>query len=239
MTSSQVRAVIIGAIFSIIMQVSSPALAQNIETQSEAAPDPIHLAAAERVALHIWPDGTWRRQMDGMMNGFFSTIMESLTDPSTDLAESLYGKDSKEARQAANPRAASNNNPLAGPEGMDRFMAAFINAIAPMMTEIEPEIRTGIAASAARRFSTEQLAELDGFFATPTGSAYAGQSMLMLTDPEVLQATMTMLPRMMESMPQIMEQVAAETGIPMPTPEERAAAQAAADAASYAAVKVE
>lgn len=220
---------------------ASPVAAQSAPEQSEQvpAPDPVHLAAAERVALHIWPDGTWRRQMDGMMNGLFSTMMESLTDPESGMAESMFGKNSKEARQAANPRAASNNNPLAGPEGMDRFMAAFVNAIAPMMTEIEPEIRSGIAASAARRFSAEQLSELEGFFATPTGSAYAGQSMLMLTDPEVLQATMSMLPRMMESMPQIMEQVAAETGIPMPSPTERAAAQAAADAASYAGVKVE
>lgn len=210
------------------------ALAQDAAAPTEAAApaDPARTAAAERVAARLWPDGTWQRQMDGMMDGFFSTIMGSLGDTTSGLAESMFGKDSKEARQAANPRAAAAGNPSADPANMDRIMQATLRAMAPIMTEIEPQIRAGIAASAARRFTTAQLTELEAFFATETGAAFASQSMMMLTDPEVIQASISMLPRLMEEMPRIMEEVSEETGLPVPgSTAGNTAAQAAADAA--------
>jgi hypothetical protein len=210
------------------------ALAQDSAAPAEAAApaDPARTAAAERVAARLWPDGTWQRQADGMMDGLFSTIMGSLGDTTSGLAESMFGKDSKEARQAANPRAAAAGNPAADPANMDRMMQAMVRAMAPIMAEIEPQIRAGIAASAARRFTTTQLVELETFFATETGAAFASQSMMMLTDPEVMQASIAMMPRLMEEMPRIMEEVSEETGLPMPgTPAGEAAAQAAADAA--------
>ncbi len=191
-------------------------------TPVSAAPaDPAHRAAAERVAARIWPDGTWQRQMDSMMDGFFSTMIASIGDSATaittDMTSDIYGKTSKEARQASSTdgAGAATSAGVTAAE-MDRFFQATMRAMGPIMAEIEPSVRAGIAASAARRFTTEQLVEIDGFFSTPTGSAYAAQAMTMLTDPEILQATMQVMPRMIESMPQIMEQVAAETGIPNP-----------------------
>jgi hypothetical protein len=218
------------------------AFAQDSAAPAEAVTtaDPVRTAAAERVAARLWPDGTWQRQMDGMMDGFFSTIMGSLGDTTSGMAETMFGKDSKEARQAANPRAAAAGNPAADPANMDRMMQAVVRAMAPIMTEIEPQIRAGIAASAARRFTTAQLVELETFFATETGAAFASQSMMMLTDPEVMQASIAMMPRLMEEMPRIMEEVSEETGLPVPgSTAGNAAAQAAAQAAADAAYKVE
>lgn len=214
------------------------ALAQDVPSPTEAAApvDPARTAAAERVAARLWPDGTWQRQMDGMMDGLFSTVMGSLGDTTSGLAESMFGKDSKEARQAANPRAAAAGNPAADPENMDRILQSMVRAMGPIMAEIEPQIRAGIAASAARRFTTLQLVELDGFFGTETGAAFASQAMVMFTDREVMQATIAMMPRLMEEMPRIMEEVSAETGVPMPG---SAAGKAAAQAAADAAYKVE
>lgn len=235
-----IRSMLVG----LLLTGSAPALAQTVDaapsapTVSEA--DPARAAAAERVAARLWPDGTWQRQMDGMMDGFFSTIMGSLGDTTSGMAETMFGKDSKEARQAANPRAAAAGNPAADPANMDRMMQAVVRAMAPIMTEIEPQIRAGIAASAARRFTTAQLVELETFFATETGAAFASQSMMMFTDREVMQATIGMMPRLMEEMPRIMEEVSEETGLPMPgSTAGNAAAQAAAQAAADAAYKVE
>ncbi len=227
-----IRIVLIG----LLLTSSAPALGQTVDAAPSAPPvvetDPARTAAAAGVAARLWPDGTWQRQMDGMMDGLFSTIMGSLGDTTSGLATSMFGKDSKQARQAANPRAAAPGNPAADPQNMDRMMQAMVRAMAPIMTEIEPQIRGGIAASAARRFTTAQLVELEAFFSTDTGAAYASQSMMVLTDPEVMQASIAMMPRLIEEMPRIMAEVSAEIGIAMPgTPAGDAAAQAAADAA--------
>ena len=230
------------------------AYAQPVPTENAApaveTPDPARLAAAERVAGRIWPDGTWQRQLDSMSGGgFFSTLMSSAGEGATamvaDMSADIYGKNSKEARRAASPQAA-NAMAAVTPNAadMDRFFSAMMRAMGPIMAEIEPAVRTGIASSFARRFTVEQLTEIDVFFSTPTGSAYAEQAMTMLADPEIMQATMQVMPRMMESMPRIMEQVAAETGMPNPldiqaTAATQASAAAAAAAAANAGVKVE
>ena len=236
--------------------VAAPAAAQGdaapATLAADEAPDPAHLAAAERVAARIWPDGTWQRQLDSISGGgFFSTLMSSAGEGATamvaDMSADIYGKTSKEARRAASPQAA-NAMAAATPNAadMDRFFSAMMRAMGPIMAEIEPAVRTGIASSFARRFTVEQLTEIDVFFSTPTGSAYAEQAMTMLADPEIMQATMQVMPRMMESMPRIMEQVAAETGMPNPldiqataATQASAAAAAAAAAAVNAGVKVE
>ena len=217
------------------------AYAQPVPTENAApaveTPDPARLAAAERVAGRIWPDGTWQRQLDSMSGGgFFSTLMSSAGEGATamvaDMSADIYGKNSKEARRAASPQAA---NAMASvtpnPGDMDRFFSAIMRAMGPIMAEIEPAMRAGIASSFARRFTLEQLVEIDTFFATPAGNAYAAQAMTMLTDPEIMQASLQIMPRMMESLPQIMEQVAQETGMPNPM-EVQAAAVAEAAASS-------
>ena len=55
------------------------------------------------------------------------------------------------------------------------------------------------------------------FFATPTGKAYAADSMIIFMDPEVMSKMTTMMPEMMKQMPAITAKLKEATaGLPPP-----------------------
>ena len=56
------------------------------------------------------------------------------------------------------------------------------------MDRIEPSYRAGLARAFATRFSAAELDELNRFFSTPVGARYAGESMLIYADPQVMAA---------------------------------------------------
>ena len=72
------------------------------------------------------------------------------------------------------------------------------SSLKPMMDKmartIEPPMRDGLARAYARKFSVDQLTELNSFLATPTGSFYASESFLLQADPEVMQAVFSAMP---------------------------------------------
>lgn len=90
-------------------------------------------------------------------------------------------------------------------------------ALIPVFERIEPNIRTALARVYARRYSLTELAELDAFFATPTGMRYASDSLTIMNDPEM---TATMATVMEDAMAAIIQGAA------------DAATEAAADAAT-------
>src|SRR3546814_2191675 len=53
-----------------------------------------------------------------------------------------------------------------------------------------------MAKAYARKFTADQLGELNGFFATPTGQAYASEWMAAQADPEVMLAVAKAVPPM-------------------------------------------
>src|SRR3546814_5942720 len=60
--------------------------------------------------------------------------------------------------------------------------------IGEALADLEPPMRDGMAKAYARKFSADQLGELNAFFATPTGRIYAGECMAAQADPEALLA---------------------------------------------------
>jgi hypothetical protein len=89
----------------------------------------------------------------------------------------------------------------------------------PLIRRLEPDIREGVAAAYARRFTAEQLAELNAFFATPTGRAFASESMLIGMDPDILARIKKLGPEVVREMPRILEKVKAATAALPPPPE--------------------
>ena len=79
-------------------------------------------------------------------------------------------------------------------EGMFKVMT-------PMLMEVgkalEGPMREGLARAYARKFAPDQLIAINGFFATPTGSAFAAESFAMQADPEVMSATFQAIPVLM------------------------------------------
>ena len=101
---------------------------------------------------------------------------------------------------------------------MDAIMPVMMNMMVDMMDKLEPDVRAGVAEAYANRFSTAQLIELDRFFSTPTGNAYAAQSMLVYTDPAVIERMSKMTPRLVAMMPEMMKKVEAASAAFPPMP---------------------
>ena len=82
---------------------------------------------------------------------------------------------------------------------------------------MEPKLREGLARSIARRLDDKQLREVNAFLATDSGRVFAGQSMRMWVDPDVLRSMMQSMPHMIAAMPGAMMRLEAETAhLPKP-----------------------
>lgn len=179
------------------LALAMPALAQEaagsepIAARDAAAPtepDPDRLEAAGRVINRIWPLGTYRRIMESTMNTATSGVTTPLWAP----------EGSKEARRAQHE--ARTGRPLPGETdaeatraSVEAGMAQLTSALASTFERVEPGIRSAMTRVYARRYSLTELNELDAFFATPTGSRYAADSITLMNDPEMVAAMAEMI----------------------------------------------
>ena len=74
-----------------------------------------------------------------------------------------------------------------------------------LMSAIEPTVREALAKIYARKYSAKELTDMNAFFATPSGSSFAGNFMSTFTDKEMINASFGMMPKIMEAMPAIMK----------------------------------
>jgi len=95
---------------------------------------------------------------------------------------------------------------------------------------MEPKLREGLARSIARRFDEKQLGEINAFLATDSGRAFAGQTMRMWVDPDVMRSMIQTMPHMISAMPGAMMRLEAETAhLPKPKKKEVKKEEAEAD----------
>lgn len=186
-----------------------------------APPDAARLAAARPVIERIWPLGTYERLMrttmdqtvGNMMSGLYGMKMDDIaaTMPDDDKAKgaALKGKTLGEAMVADDPHFE---------ERMRISMRVMADEMSRIMTDAEPEVREALTRSYARRFTVAELGDLDRFFATPTGTAYARDSMLLMMGPDMMQAMQSFAPRMMKEMPAMMAKLEAATKHLPPAP---------------------
>lgn len=171
------------------------------------------LPQAEAVVSQLFPPGTYRKMMDQMMGPMMDGMMSQIGQlPLADIARisgldeaSLAGiGDAKLGEIAAilDP-AFEERNRITG--------QVSVGMVSRLMDRIEPSYRAGLARAFATRFSNAELAELQQFFATPVGARYAGESMLIYADPQVMAAMNEMMPAMFEMMPGMIEEMQAKT----------------------------
>lgn len=180
---------------------------------TEAAPiDQARLDAATKSVEYIFPKGTYARMMDRTINGMMKPMLDSFGKiPLRELAE-MTGAD-EDRLKAIGDAKIDEVMQILDPAYKDRVtvgMPVMFKAMQGMIDDFEPIMKGGLARAYARRFDPRQLAELNAFFATPTGSAYAGESMLIFTDPEVMSTMTAMVPMMMKRMPDIVKTVETE-----------------------------
>jgi hypothetical protein len=102
------------------------------------------------------------------------------------------------------------------------------------LTSLEPELREAMAHAYANHFTLGELTDLDRFFSTPSGAKFASQYMTIMSDPAMAAEMKSIMPKMMQQMPQFIETAQKATAdLPPPrkledlTPAERAKIAAA------------
>lgn len=200
-------------------QVAPPAAA----SPAPALPvEPQRLAAATAVVEYLWPNGTYERVMRGSMDQMANQMMASMFDMRLgDIAPGLdeNGEKLSDAESAMTLRQAMAGVDPHFEERMKITNRVMMEEMIPIVGRIEPSIRAGLSRAYARKFSVEQLGDMRRFFATPAGGAFAGESMLLWMDPEIMTALGAVMPEMMKEMPRIAEKLAAATAhLPMPVP---------------------
>lgn len=206
-----------------------PALAQA-EQPSAAQIDPARLSMAKRISGKLIPDGIYKRMMSGTMDGMMKGMMDQVGEMPIGAFARIGGLSEEEV--ATMPKATLNEMMAimdpAFQQRTDTMMKVMFVGMGDLMSTMEPELRDGIAEAYAKRFTAEQLADLDRFFATPTGAAYAEEQMMLMMDPAVMSRMQALMPKIMQAMPAMMGKVEAATaGLPKPrkaedlTPAER------------------
>jgi hypothetical protein len=215
--------------------LAQPVAAQDSTPATQAAPDGARLAAAKITIDYILPAGTYGKMFGGSFNQLMDQTVDSMTNiPMADLMRStgLPPEDVAKLGRATLADVMEIMDP-AYRERQKATMEAMAPALNKMMASMEPAMREAMADAYAKHFTLEQLNDMNRFFATPSGMAYANNSMLIMMDPEVIgrvsKDTPKMIQEFMAQMPEIQKRVQAMTAnLPKPrdykdlTPEQKA-----------------
>jgi hypothetical protein len=187
----------------------------------EAAPqiDPARMAAARVTVDHIFPLGTYARLMGAPMDKMMQNLMGGMGQmPVRELA-AMSGANAAELAKL-NKTTVNDIMAIYDPAYQQRMtivMHTMIGQMSGLMSQIEPGIREGLAQAYANRFTADQLADMNRFFDTPSGHAYADNAMALQMDPAVMAKMQGFMPMMVKQMPEIMKKVEEATAtLPKP-----------------------
>lgn len=205
---------------------STPAIAAEPATATTANPaDPARLAAARQTVDYVFPAGTYARLMNGSMDKMMDSLMDSMMRmPLKDLA-GMSGVDTSKLSSGSLQEIMEIYDP-SFKQRLTVTNRTMMGEMMTIMTEVEPDIRDGLSHAYAGKYTTAQLGELNTFFATPTGKAYAADSYLIMMSPEVMAKMQDFVPKLMKQMPAVMEKVKAATA-DLPAPKKYDALSAA------------
>jgi len=169
-------------------------------------PDPARMALARQATLTMFPNGAYAQAM----NGFVDTMVDRVLSMSeADFAELMPPGTPKKKGSAAKPPSAEPLRVMLSRDdpSFDAKLAAGKAFVQTTMTKLggvaEPRFRDGMARALARKFDARQLAEIQGFLATPTGQAYGREMVGLWFEPDVMRGTFEAFPDMMKLMPDI------------------------------------
>jgi hypothetical protein len=178
---------------------------------AQATPDPARLAVADKVVVKLVPQGTYLR----MMRDAFPQMMDAMIARMSGMTAADLGEKDKSGKTLE--QLAAEKDP-AFRERMTILTRVMGEEMGKLMDGLEPRVRVALGKSFARRFTLQQLNDLDAFFATPSGSAFAKDYLLTFMDPEMMQEMSAATPEIMRAMPAIMQRVEKETAhLPPPT----------------------
>jgi hypothetical protein len=192
--------------------------AQPVFAETEAvAADPAKQKLAETMAGKIIPPGSYEKMMKDMSVQLADSIIAQMLgmDASTFAMAKEGDTSATDGRTVGELAADADPN---FKERMEIMMRVTFDEMGKLMTEMEPAARGALANVYARKYTAAQLTDMNGFFATPSGSVFAADFMSTFTDKEMMSAMMGQMPKMMEAMPEIMKKVEAATAHLTPPP---------------------
>ena len=156
------------------------------------------LPAAQAVVGQMMPDGFYGEMMGGMMDKMLRPMLSMFSQPEFVLGARLaIGAEAIEALgEDEQAELTAMLDPAYEARG-DAMVEVLTLRMGGMFSAMEAPMREGLSKAYAVRFDEGQLADIAAFFATPTGSEYARESMALFADPQVMQASMQALPAMM------------------------------------------
>lgn len=179
-------------------------------------PDPARLALSRTAVATMWPDGSYGTMVTGLVGGVFDRAMQL---KGSDLMP--LNKPAK-AGTATDPKDISLHDSMAAHDPyFDQRSAAIRAAIeeeaGKLSALVDPSMREGLSRAMARRFDAQQLADINAFFATPSGRAFAGQYLQLWLDPDAIRSMFNTMPAMMGLMPELKQKIkAADDKFPKP-----------------------
>lgn len=175
-----------------------------VAAQSDAI-DPERLTLGTTITAKLFPDGLYRKIMDGTLD----QLMRSMTDQvgMLPIKETLAAAGLPADHLAKmEPATLDEITAIIDPHFKER-LSLLLEVVMPelidFMTTKEPLIREGMAEAYAKRFTRDELIDINAFFDTSTGGKFAAQSTLVMTDPAVVGRMQSILPEMLKLMPTI------------------------------------
>lgn len=190
-------------------QTSDAALASVAAPSPEAAPGPdaARMTAAQAVVEHLFPNGTYAKVMDVTLEKVVRATVSTTRDRQLSEIAVMGWLTDDQFKQLSDEnieQMIAIIDPVSD-KRMNTVRQVMKDELVKAMGQAEPDIREGLTLTYARRFTPEQLAEIKGFFSTPTGSAYATQSLEIFMAPEVMDRMMAMMNKVGERIPAMME----------------------------------
>lgn len=175
------------------------AMIEKIFDTSDLPPiEPARLTLAQQTTAALIPAGSLEKMMDNLYGKMFSTVMDEFAGTS-DLMLSIKTGVESDKIATLDEKSKEAIADMLDPHRKEREsqITGFIKPlISEALADLERPMREGLAKAYARKFSAAQLTEMNGFFATPTGTAFAGESLALQADPEVMLAMVKAIPPM-------------------------------------------
>ncbi len=157
---------------------------------------PAQLALAQKTTTALVPPGSLAKMLDNMYGKLFKGILGEVGGMS-DLMLSIKTGVESEKIEALDDQSKAAIADLFDPyrqQREDQVMTVIKPLITEALGDMEGPMRNGMAYAYARKFSAQQLGEMNAFFATPAGKAYADEWMALQADPEVMLAMIKAVP---------------------------------------------
>ena len=161
------------------------------------------LPLSSEVVAVMTPPGFYSEMMDDMMGSIIEPMFGILSGPLA--AEQLLIErigfthdELPELTEKQSTRVIALLDPAA-PRRVEAMTTSITKLLTDVYQQVEDPLREGFTKAFAARFTESQLRDLQAFFATPTGKMYAEEAFSIYVDPQVMTASMRMMPAMLES----------------------------------------